>query len=108
MHHRAGTADTMRALEALSQVPLSCPQLAERIGVGTRTARRIIYTLRDGGFVEQGVSNYRKQWYLARRARELGLALLLADLSDRPAAFREHEAMRAHVAAARHVHQKRA
>ena len=99
MELRASTADTMRALDALSQRPLSCPELAERIGVGTRTARRLVYTLRDAGYVERGLDNYRRRWYLARRGRELGLALLLADLSDRPAARRDFEAVRARVAA---------
>ena len=95
----------MRALEALTQQPLSAPELAERVGVGVRTARRIIYTLRDAGFVEQGLDNYRKRWFVAPRGRELGLALLLAHISDSPTAIREYEAIRTRVAAAGDTHR---
>lgn len=87
--------NTIRALGALAHQPQSCPELASNIGVETRTARRLVYTLRDLGLVEQGLGTYRKRYYVARPLRELGLALVLAPMSDGPARLRGYEAMRA-------------
>lgn len=71
----------------------------------TRSVRRLVYTLRDIDLVEPGLDSHRKRYYVARALRKLGLALLLAPMSDRPEAFRAYEAMRAHVADVGNAHR---
>ena len=42
---------TVRALEVLAFGPMSAPQLAEKLQIHPRTARRMLYRLVDEGYV---------------------------------------------------------
>jgi DNA-binding IclR family transcriptional regulator len=69
---------TLQALEALTFAPASAPQLAQRIGVNERTARRILHSLHSNLYVEQHVQRGPGRHQYTATLRLLGLAVQLA------------------------------
>jgi hypothetical protein len=59
----------------------------------------VLYALERGGYAQLGSDSYRRRWYLASGARELGLALLLADFPGHPSATADRAAMWTRIAA---------
>jgi DNA-binding MarR family transcriptional regulator len=83
MTHHNGAYNVMRALEAFADgSPLSVPELAERLGLGPRTARQIVYQLVQDRYLEQLPGRYRRRWIISNRGRQLGTRLALAWTPD--------------------------
>jgi DNA-binding IclR family transcriptional regulator len=71
-------ARTVRALEVLVFHAASAPGLAATMGVHDRTARRLLLTLGDEGYVQRGVGAYRQRHTFSPTPRLLALAGQLA------------------------------
>jgi DNA-binding IclR family transcriptional regulator len=62
---------TLRALEALAAQPLSSSELAERIGVHPRTARRLLLRLAHEAYATP-LGGYRNRYALTQRIVVVG------------------------------------
>jgi DNA-binding IclR family transcriptional regulator len=71
-------ARALRALEAVVFHAASAPGLAETMSIHVRTARRLLQTLEDEGYLQRGYGNYRQRTTYAPTARLLALAGQLA------------------------------
>lgn len=71
-------ARALRALEVLAFHPASAPRLAATMGVHDRTARRLLYTLEDEGYLQRGHGTYRQRCTYSPTPRLLALAGQLA------------------------------
>lgn len=72
---------TFRVLEALVQGPAELRQIAARTGLGKSTAFRILYTLKELGYVEQAgpTAPYALSWKMTVLARRAGAERALAE-----------------------------
>lgn len=71
-------ARALRALEVLVFHATSAPGLAATMGVHARTARRLLHTLEDEGYIQRGVGAYRQRHTFSPTPRLLALAGQLA------------------------------
>jgi DNA-binding IclR family transcriptional regulator len=74
-HHYCVTR-TLRALEALAARPLSSGELAERIGVHQRTARRLLTSLADEDYATP-LGGQRNRYAITARVAAVGAQALL-------------------------------
>jgi DNA-binding IclR family transcriptional regulator len=92
---------TLRAIESLAARPQSAPELAESIGVHTRTARRILRRLADDGYVTLEPGRKRRWRPTLRVVALAGLVIARDELAK--IAFPHVEALHAQVGEACHV-----
>jgi DNA-binding IclR family transcriptional regulator len=71
-------ARTLRSLELLVFHPASAPGLAATMGIHDRTARRLLYSLEDEGYVQPGHGTSRQRHTYSPTPRLLALAGQLA------------------------------
>jgi DNA-binding IclR family transcriptional regulator len=71
-------ARAVHALEVLAFHPASPPGLAATMGIHDRTARRLLQTLEDEGYLQHGHGNYRQRHTYSPTPRLLALAGQLA------------------------------
>jgi DNA-binding IclR family transcriptional regulator len=71
-------ARALRALEVLVFQAASAPALAATMGIHDRTARRVLHTLEDEGYLQRGHGSYRERTIYAPTPRLLALAGQLA------------------------------
>ena len=71
-------ARALRALEVLVFHGVSAPGLAATMGIHDRTARRLLYSLRDEGYIESGHGTHRQRHTYSPTPRLLALAGQLA------------------------------
>lgn len=71
---------TFRVLEVLAEGPAELREIAARTGLGKSTAFRILYTLKELGYVEQAgpTAPYGLSWKITALARRAGADRLLA------------------------------
>jgi DNA-binding IclR family transcriptional regulator len=73
------TANTMRALELLAVGPMSVPEVAARLQIGDRSARRLVKRLAADGYVERVPGDrWRRRYRLSLAARQLGRRMACA------------------------------
>ena len=71
-------ARAVRALEVLAFHPAAAPGLAATMGIHERTARRLLQTLEDEGYLQRGHGTYRQRYTYSVTPRLLALAGQLA------------------------------
>jgi IclR helix-turn-helix domain len=71
-------ARAVRALEVLTFHPASAPGVAATMGIHDRTARRLLQTLEDEGYLQRGHGTYRQRYLYSPTPRLLALAGQLA------------------------------
>lgn len=71
-------ARAVRALEVLVFRPTAAPGVAAAMGIHERTARRLLYTLEDEGYLQRGHGTYRQRYVYSLTPRLLALAGQLA------------------------------
>jgi DNA-binding IclR family transcriptional regulator len=71
-------ARVLRSLEVLVFHAASAPTLAATMGIHDRTARRLLYSLADEGYVQPGTGNHRQRHAYSPTPRLLALAGQLA------------------------------
>jgi DNA-binding IclR family transcriptional regulator len=67
-------ARALRALEVLVFHPTAAPGLAETMGIDVRTARNVLYTLEDEGYLQRGHGTGRQRYVYSLTPRLLALA----------------------------------
>jgi DNA-binding IclR family transcriptional regulator len=67
-------ARAVRALEVLAFHPAAAPGLAATMGIHERTARRLLHTLEDEGYLQRGHGTYRQRYTYSVTPRLLALA----------------------------------
>lgn len=80
-NHVELVARTFRVLEALARGPAELREIAARTGLGKSTAFRILYTLKELGYVEQTgpTAPYNLSWKMTALARRAGADRVLAE-----------------------------
>lgn len=71
-------ARALRALEVLVFHPAAPPAVAETMGIHVRTARNLLYTLEDEGYLQRGNGTGRQRYVFSLTPRLLALAGQLA------------------------------
>ena len=71
-------ARALRALEVVAFHPASAPGLAATMGIHDRTARRLLQTLEDEGYLQRGHGSYRQRHVYSPTPRLVALAGQLA------------------------------
>ena len=69
---------TVRLMEVLASEPQSAPELAARLGIHPRTARRLLHRLEDEGYVKSGWRGARHRYRMTMR-----LVALAAQIVER-------------------------
>lgn len=82
-NHVEVVARTFRVLEALAGGPAELREIAARSGLGKSTAFRILYTLKELGYVEQPgpTAPYHLSWKMTALARRAGADRVLAEVA---------------------------
>ncbi len=82
-NHVEVVARAFRVLEALSDGPMELGAIAARTGLGKSTVFRLLYTLRELGYVEQPgpTAPYSLSWKIAKLARRAGTDRVLGELA---------------------------
>jgi DNA-binding IclR family transcriptional regulator len=71
-------ARAVRALEVLVFHPTTAPRVAATMGLDDRTARRLLSTLEDEGYLQRGHGSHRQAYLYSLTPRLLALAAQLA------------------------------
>jgi DNA-binding IclR family transcriptional regulator len=82
----------LRALEVLVFHPAAAPGLAAAMGLDQRTARRLLFTLEDEGYLQRGHGTHRQRYVYSPTPRLLALAGQLA--ARLPLMTRGHQVVR--------------